>query len=148
MVVASVYGRSPILWGLQQVVGDGLFELELRPIHVCLAERIRAHALVVMLAYRMAKELSRRWATANLKIQEGDVTLLLTTGSAGSLPSWPCVLLSQHAEHPHPDGRKKYVKHRCDELRMALFRQEGLRRRHQIGEQVADDDGGTEMVAH
>jgi hypothetical protein len=46
-------------------------ELELRPIHVRLATRTRGHAFVVMMAYRIVKELSIRWQNMNLTVQEG-----------------------------------------------------------------------------
>ena len=46
-------------------------ELELRPIHVRLASRTRAHAFVVMIAYRIVKELSLRWQNMNVTVQEG-----------------------------------------------------------------------------
>jgi hypothetical protein len=46
-------------------------ELELRPIHVRLATRTRGHALVVMLAYRICRELARRWAGLDGRVQEG-----------------------------------------------------------------------------
>ena len=46
-------------------------ELELRPIHVRLATRTRGHAFVVMVAYRIVKELSLRWQNMNLTVQEG-----------------------------------------------------------------------------
>jgi transposase len=46
-------------------------ELELRPIHVRLASRTRGHAFVVMLAYRIVKELSIRWQHMNVTVQEG-----------------------------------------------------------------------------
>ena len=46
-------------------------ELEMRPLYLRLAERTSAHALVVMLAYRITKELSARWSTLNLTVQEG-----------------------------------------------------------------------------
>jgi len=46
-------------------------ELELRPIHVRLATRTRGHVLVVMLAYRIARELERRWAGLDMRVQEG-----------------------------------------------------------------------------
>jgi transposase len=46
-------------------------ELEMRPIHVRLATRTRGHAFVVMVAYRIAKELSLRWQHMNLTVQEG-----------------------------------------------------------------------------
>jgi transposase len=46
-------------------------ELELRPIHVRLASCTRAHAFVVMIAYRIVKELSVRWQNMNVTVQEG-----------------------------------------------------------------------------
>ena len=46
-------------------------ELELRPIHVRLASRTRAHAFVVMIAYRIVKELSLQWQNMNVTVQEG-----------------------------------------------------------------------------
>jgi len=46
-------------------------ELEMRPIHVRKEESTRGHALVVMLAYRLAKELSRRWVDLDLRAGEG-----------------------------------------------------------------------------
>jgi len=46
-------------------------ELELRPIHVRLATRTRGHAFVVMVAYRIVKELSLRWQKMNLTVKEG-----------------------------------------------------------------------------
>ena len=46
-------------------------ELELRPIHVRLATRTRGHAFVVMIAYRIVKELSIRWQHMNLTVEEG-----------------------------------------------------------------------------
>jgi len=46
-------------------------ELEMRPIHVRREESTRGHALVVMLAYRLARELSVRWRSLDLTVQEG-----------------------------------------------------------------------------
>ena len=46
-------------------------QLELRPVHVRLAAHTRGHVLVVMLAYRMARELEQRWARLDLRVQEG-----------------------------------------------------------------------------
>jgi transposase len=46
-------------------------ELEMRPVYVRLAERTSAHALVVMLAYRIVQELAERWGSLNLTIEEG-----------------------------------------------------------------------------
>lgn len=46
-------------------------ELELRPIHVRLASRTRGHVFVVTLAYRIARELARRWRGLDSTVQEG-----------------------------------------------------------------------------
>lgn len=46
-------------------------ELEMRPIHVRREESTRGHALVVMLAYRLVRELSRRWIDLDLTVAEG-----------------------------------------------------------------------------
>ena len=45
--------------------------LEMRPIHVRLADRTRGHAFVVMLAYRIVQELASRWAHLDGTVQEG-----------------------------------------------------------------------------
>jgi transposase len=71
-------------------------ELQMRPIHVCLAARTRAHALVVMLAYRIAQELSRRWVTANMKIQEGiDLLSMLCVHDVQTGGQTACALVSE-----------------------------------------------------
>ena len=46
-------------------------ELELRPVHVRLAARTRGHVFVVMLAYRIARELARCWSALDTTVQEG-----------------------------------------------------------------------------
>lgn len=46
-------------------------ELEVRPIHVRLASRTRGHVFVVMLAYRIVRELARRWVDQDMTVQEG-----------------------------------------------------------------------------
>lgn len=46
-------------------------ELELRPIHVQRESSTRGHALVVMLAYHLVRELGRRWRQIDVKVQEG-----------------------------------------------------------------------------
>lgn len=45
--------------------------LEMRPVHVRTAHSTRAHALVVMLAYMIRRELSRAWAPFDLTVEEG-----------------------------------------------------------------------------
>ena len=45
--------------------------LEMRPVYLRKEERTRSHALVVMLAYRMAQELAARWRPFNCTVEEG-----------------------------------------------------------------------------
>jgi len=55
--------------------------LEMRPVYVRLESRTRGHLFVVMLAYRIAKELAQRWQDLNLTVQEGvaDLSTLCAT---------------------------------------------------------------------
>jgi len=46
-------------------------ELEMRPIHVRLAARTRAHVFVVMLAYRIVSDLAKQWVHLDKTVQEG-----------------------------------------------------------------------------
>jgi transposase len=46
-------------------------ELEMRPVHVRLESSTRGHSLVVMLAYRLMRELHTYWANEDLKVSEG-----------------------------------------------------------------------------
>ena len=45
--------------------------LEMRPIYLHLAERTRAHALVVMLAYKLIRHLAECWKDFDLTVEEG-----------------------------------------------------------------------------
>ena len=56
-------------------------ELEMRPVHVRLASRTRGHALVIMLSYKIVKELALRWRDLNATVQEGldELKTLCTT---------------------------------------------------------------------
>jgi len=45
--------------------------LNMRPVNVRLASRTRGHVFVVMLAYRIAQELTHRWNRINLTVKEG-----------------------------------------------------------------------------
>jgi len=45
--------------------------LEMRPVYVQTEESTRGHVLVVMLAYLVVRELSRRWASFDVTVQEG-----------------------------------------------------------------------------
>jgi len=49
--------------------------LEMRPVYVQTEESTRGHVLVVMLAYLVARELSRRWASFDVTVQEGSSQL-------------------------------------------------------------------------
>ncbi len=44
---------------------------EMRPVHVRLASRTRGHALVIMLSYKIVKELALRWHDLDATVQEG-----------------------------------------------------------------------------
>jgi len=46
-------------------------ELEMRPIHVRLASRTRGHIFVVMLAYKIVQELTKRWREIDITVEEG-----------------------------------------------------------------------------
>lgn len=46
-------------------------ELEVRPVHVRLASRTRGHAFVVMMAYRIIRELGVRWREFDITVDEG-----------------------------------------------------------------------------
>ena len=46
-------------------------ELEMRPINVRLESRTRGHVFVVMLAYKIVQELSKRWKAIDLTVEEG-----------------------------------------------------------------------------
>jgi hypothetical protein len=46
-------------------------ELEMRPVNVRLENNTRGHALVVMLAYRIVKELAERWREIDQTVQAG-----------------------------------------------------------------------------
>lgn len=45
--------------------------LEMRPVYVQTKESTRGHILVVMLAYLVVRELSRRWSSFDMTVQEG-----------------------------------------------------------------------------
>jgi len=68
----TVHGRYKDLALVEQAFRTSkTVELELRPIHVRLATRTRGHVLVVMLAYRIVRELARCWAALDATVQEG-----------------------------------------------------------------------------
>lgn len=68
----TVHGRYKDLALVEQAFRTSkTMELEVRPIHVRLATRTRGHVLVVMLAYRVVRELARRWTALDTTVQEG-----------------------------------------------------------------------------
>lgn len=68
----TVHGRYKDLTLVEQAFRTSkTAELELRPIHVRLAAHTRGHVLVVMLAYRIVRELSCLWAALDSTVQEG-----------------------------------------------------------------------------
>jgi Transposase DDE domain len=68
--------------------------LEVRPIFLRLAERTRAHAFVVMLAYQIIQYLASCWSTFDLTVEEGLhalTTLCLVEVSPHNAPSYHCI---------------------------------------------------------
>jgi len=68
--------------------------LEVRPIFLRLAERTRAHALVVMLAYQIIQYLASCWSTFDLTVEEGLhtlATLCLVEVLPHNAPSYHCI---------------------------------------------------------
>src|SRR5256884_536558 len=73
--------------------------LEVRPIFLRLAERTRAHAFVVMLAYQIIQYLASCWSTFDLTVEEGLhalATLCLVEVSPHNASSYHCI------PTPHP----------------------------------------------
>lgn len=68
--------------------------LEVRPIFLRLAERTRAHAFVVMLAYQIIQYLASCWNPFDCTVEEGLhalTTLCLVEVSPKNAPSSPCI---------------------------------------------------------
>jgi len=55
--------------------------LEVRPVHLRLAERTRAHVFVVMLAYMLTLELKKCWQDLNVTVEEGIANLTRVCGT-------------------------------------------------------------------
>jgi len=55
--------------------------LEVRPVHLRLADRTRAHVFVVMLAYMLTKELKKCWKDLNVTVEEGIADLSRVCGT-------------------------------------------------------------------
>ena len=68
---SSNYQRQWV-WDIEWAFRDSKsVQLEMRPVYLRDENRTRGHALVVMLAYLMARELRRRWRDIDLTVQEG-----------------------------------------------------------------------------
>jgi hypothetical protein len=83
--------------------------LEVRPIFLRLAERTRAHAFVVMLAYQIIQYLASCWSTCDLTVEEGLqalATLCLVEVSPQNAPSYHCI--------PTPRDAIAQLLHRAD----------------------------------
>src|SRR5207245_1449115 len=79
--------------------------LEVRPIFLRLAERTRAHAFVVMLAYQIIQYLASCWSTFDLTVEEGLhalATLCLVAVSPHNAPSYHCIPTPRDAIAPLP----------------------------------------------
>jgi len=75
--------------------------LELRPIHVRLATRTRGHVFVVMMAYRIVKELAVRWQNLDVTVEEGISELSMLCAQEVLLNG------SRHNQIPEPRGSVK-----------------------------------------
>src|SRR4030095_14831551 len=77
--------------------------LEVRPIFLRLAERARAHAFVVMLAYQIIQYLASCWSPFDLTVAEGLqalATLCLGAVSPQNAPSYHCIPTPRDAIAP------------------------------------------------
>src|SRR6266700_3882280 len=83
--------------------------LEVRPIFLRLAERTRAHAFVVMLAYQIIQYLASCWSPFDCTVEEGLhalTTLCLVEVSPTHAPSYHCI--------PTPRDAIAHLLHRAD----------------------------------
>src|SRR3989442_1732449 len=83
--------------------------LEVRPIFLRLAERTRAHAFVVMLAYQIIQYLASCWSPLDVTVEEGLhalTTLCLVEVSPTHAPSYHCI--------PTPRDAIAQLLHRAD----------------------------------
>jgi hypothetical protein len=96
--------------------------LEVRPIFLRLAERTRAHALVVMLAYQIIQYLASCWSTFDLTVEEGLhalMTLCLVEVSPHNAPSYHCI--------PTPRDAIAHLLHSADIKLPKVFALSGTR---------------------
>ena len=75
-------------------------QLEMRPVYVRLATRTRGHAFVVMMAYRIIKELALCWKDLNVTVAEGikELTMLCTVELRGGVGTASCHQIPQPRE--------------------------------------------------
>ena len=95
--------------GGEVVVLFGNVHLEVRPIFLRLAERTRAHAFVVMLAYQIIRYLAACWNAFDVTVEEGLhalTTLCLVEVSPMHAPSYHCI--------PTPRDAIAQLLHRAD----------------------------------
>ena len=76
--------------------------LEVRPVHLRLAERTRAHVFVVMLAYMITQELKKCWQNLNITVEEGIANLSRVCGTEILLDGVYCC-----QQIPEPKGLVK-----------------------------------------
>jgi len=65
-------------------------QLEMRPVNVRLESRTRGHAFVVMMAYRIVKELASLWASLDVTVEEGLKELDALCSTEVSIPGGGC----------------------------------------------------------
>jgi hypothetical protein len=96
--------------------------LEVRPIFVRRAERTRAHAFVVMLAYQIIQYLASCWSPLDVTVAEGLhalTTLCLVEVSPTQAPSYHCI--------PIPRDAIAQLLHRADITLPKVFSLSGMR---------------------
>jgi Transposase DDE domain len=96
--------------------------LEVRPIFLRLADRTRAHAFVVMLAYQIIHYLASRWSPLDVTVEEGLhalTTLCLVEVSTTHAPSYHCI--------PTPRDAIAQLLHRADITLPKAFSLSGTR---------------------
>jgi transposase len=64
--------------------------LEVRPVHLRLAARTRAHVFIVMLAYMLTQELKKCWKNLNITVEEGIANLSMVCGTDVLINAVPC----------------------------------------------------------
>ena len=84
----EVHARYKDLAYVEQAFREMKMEqLEIRPLHVRLKSRTRAHVLVLMLAYMITRELGQLWKETGLTVQEGLYSLSMLTEDLLKFPN-------------------------------------------------------------